>query len=226
MKSRFTAVLAAGLISASPAFATNITIDFEGPTSFTSIDQYDNGGTDQGGLLSGPNLGVSFGLDALEVKNGDGLGTGVNGTYYSNAPSPVGVMTPVGAAAVMNVLVGFGFIGEASFYYSSTAGTSVSIFSGLDGTGSLLGSFSLANNAQSNGCNDSPYCNWSQVTLAFNGVAKSIAFGDAANVASFDNVTVNAVPEPGSLALLTFGLAGMGVSARSGRLARRKQASL
>jgi hypothetical protein len=217
MKSRFIAVLAAGLISASPAFASNITIDFEGPSSFTSIDQYYNGG-----LLSGPNLGVSFGLDALELKND------VLGPYFSNAPSPVGVMTPVGAAAVMNVLVGFGFNGEASFYYSysSIAATSVSVFSGLDGTGTLLGSFSLANNAQSNGCSDSPYCNWSLATLAFNGVARSITFGDAANVAAFDNVTVNIVPEPGSLALLTFGLAGMAISTRSGRLARRKQASL
>ena len=206
MKLSLITVLVAGLMSVAPAFATAITIDFEGPTSFQSIDQYYNGGTDTAGA-SGPNLGVSFGLDALDIQN-DALGP-----YFSNAPSPIGVMAPVGADAAMNVAAGFEW---ASFWYSSIAAGTVDVYSGLNGTGTLLASFSLLNNAQSNGCTDSPFCNWSQETLSWGSKAQSIQFGNAANIAGFDNVKV--VPEPGSIALVSIGLAGFAASRRTRRI--------
>ena len=206
MKLSLITVLVAGLMSVAPAFASAISIDFEGPTSYASIDQYYNGGTDTAGA-SGPNLGVSFGGDALALQN-DALGP-----YFSNAPSPLGVMAPVGANAAMNVATGFEW---ASFWYSSTAAATVDVFSGLDGTGTLLASFNLLNNAQANGCSDTFYCNWSQVNLSWGTAAQSIQFGGAANVAGFDNVKV--VPEPGSIALVTIGLVGFAASRRTRRL--------
>ncbi len=191
--------LAAGLLSAAPAFSAPVTLDFEGASSFGSIDGYYNGGTDQYGA-SGPNLGVSFGLDALALSNDGVSGPGSNGEFYSNAPSPGTVMAVAGPSAALNVASGF--VGEVSFYYSSSAASSVSLFSGLDGTGSLLGTISL----DANGCADgSPYCFWKLATLDFSGVAQSIQFGGA-SLAAFDNVTVAPVPLPAAAWLLVSAL--------------------
>jgi hypothetical protein len=142
-------------------------------------------------------LGVDFGLDALAIQN------------------DFGVMTAVGADAAMNVAAGF--TGTASFFYSSLEAVTVGVYSGLNGTGTLLGSFELSANADL-GCSDSAFCNWTETSLSFNGVAKSIAFGAAADVAGFDNVTISAVPEPSQAIMLALGLSVIG--ARS--LRRRK----
>ncbi len=61
------AVLAAGLISTGSAFAAAVTLDFEGPDSFAPIDNFYAA------------QGVTFGLDALTIKNDPDF------TYYSGA---------------------------------------------------------------------------------------------------------------------------------------------
>lgn len=197
MKSIFYPAIVAGLLAAAPAFAT--TIDFETAASFDSIGDYY------------ATSGVSFGGDALAIQN-DTLGT-----YFTNAPSPLGVMTAVGADATMNVLNGF--TGLVSFFYASTDIATIGVYSGLNGTGDLLGVFDLFANA-TDGCSDSAFCNWTEATLSFLGIAKSITFGDAANVAdgaAFDNVSFtaasNSVPEPSTVLLLGLGLTAL-VSSR------------
>lgn len=202
MKSKLAAaLLAAGLVSAGPVSAALITLDFETPASFLPIDNHYS------------SLGVTFGGDALALQN-DELGP-----YFSNAPSPLGTMFAVGPDAIMNV--GVGFSGIVSLAYSATEASTVSIWSGLGGTGDLLHTFNLLGNAQSNGCGDSPYCNWSP--LSFNlglGLGRSITFGNATS-ALFDNVAINTVPVPAALPLLAMGVAGIGAFMR-----RRKQAAV
>ena len=65
----------------------------------------------------------------------------------------------------------------------------------------------------------SVYDSWTHATFNFAGVAKSFDLSAAAGVAGFDNMTINAVPEPESYAL---GLVGLGLV---GALARRRQAA-
>ena len=198
--------LVAPMLAVSPASAQVVLVTFETPTSFQSIDTHYAGGTDLAGV-AGVDLGVSFSGDALAVRND------AAGPYFSNAPSPIGVMAPVGPDAFMNVPVGFTGL---SFFYSSSAVVvdGVKVWSGLGGTGTVLASLSLLNNAQT-GCSSAPYCRFDSLSTTFTGVALSVSYGDAAGVAGFDNVSVTAVPEPTSLVLMALGLAGVaGVAAR------------
>ena len=193
---------------AAPALSTYqpITLDFEGVNSFDAIGDYYNGGTDTVGN-SGRNYGVSFTPAVLGLANDDAA------TYFANAPSALNVMYATDASAFMNVAIGF--TDAASFYYSSTtnAPNAIQIFSDLNGTGALLGSFSLNQNTPMN-CTGATYCNFEKTTVMFSGLAKSIAFGGNHGNVAFDDVTITPVPEASTYALLALGLGAIGLYAR------------
>ena len=206
-------VAAAVLLTGASAFAD--TLDFEGATSFASISNFYNGGTDSNGVGGGVNYGISFTGDALALSN-DELGP-----YFSNAPTAGTVMfSAPGADTTMNVAKGF--ISELSFYYSAATSALdvVTIYSGLNGTGDVLGSISLSSNAQMNGCSDSAFCNWQKISLSFTGVGQSVSFGGNAGNVAFDNIAItSAVPEPQAAALLALGMGGLLVAVRRQRRA-------
>ena len=199
------------LSSAFSAHAQLATIDFEGVNSFGAIDNYYNGGTDAAGN-TGANYGVSF------TPSAQGLSNDVLGTYFSNAPTPGGVMFAPDESAFLNSALGFS--GTVSLYYSSAvdALNSINIYSGLNGTGDLLASISLTANAAAGGCSDSAFCHFDNVGVAFAGTARSINFGSNGGLVAYDNVVLNPVPEPTGYALMALGLAGLG------RVARRRSA--
>ncbi len=196
MKPISAAVLA--LFAVAPAFAsTPFTVDFETPWAYdTAVDGYYGGGTASDGS-SGTNLGVSF----VGVV---GLSNDSNFTYYSGAPSPVGVAYAYTDSATPKALlnVAAGAIGHLSFYYSSPAAAAgaVKAYSGLNGTGTLLGSIDLAAN------DGGSYATWTKKSLYFSGTALSFDLSGSASGVALDNI--QGVPEPTTVALL---LAGLGV---------------
>jgi len=220
-------VVTLGLLLGAPAYAAAapIVLTFEGIGNTANILGFYNGGTDSAGN-SGPNVGVSFVSGALGVRDSDAGGTG----NIAREPSGQTVLFFLDvAAAVMTVPAGFdtGF----SFFYSANPAVgngTVSVFDGLNGTGNVLATsvLSAAATPQS-GCGggdpNGTYSCWAIVGVGFNGIAKSISFGGAANFIAFDDVTFGSVtpgtggggqtvPEPASLAL--FGLAALAAATR------------
>jgi hypothetical protein len=184
------ATLALALGLASPAFAAApLSIDFE--KSWAN-------GTEVGATYAAD--GVTF-TNVLGLSNNDGLGSLPGGAYYAGAPSPLGVAFAqldgvVNTAAYMNVTAGV--TGGLSFFYSTPSDAPVAIkaYSGLNGSGTLLGSINLT-------ANSADYTAWNKAVLSFSGTAKSFDLTGTANVVGLDNIT--AVPEPTSVALLLAG---------------------
>ena len=180
------------------ASAQTIVLDFEKSWPFgAEVQGYYGGGAASDGT-SGANAGVSF-------VNVSGLSNDASFTYYSGAPSPLGIAyaftSAPGDHAYMNVTAGA--VGALSFFYSSpsvaTIPGAIVAYSGLNGSGAQLGSINLAND------DGGDYSGWRAASFSFFGIARSFDLTATANIVALDNVTVTAVPEPGSLALLLLG---------------------
>ena len=191
----FTAA-ALALFATAPAFAIApaFTVDFEKSWDYLdgSVNGYYAGGTAADGT-SGANLGVSF-------SGVSGLSNDANFTYYSGAPSPQGVAYAYADSSFMNVAAGVQ--SSLTFAYSSATSVlgAVKAYSGLNGTGNLLGSFDLAANTSGG------YGTWSSATFAFSGVAASFDLSSSVNAVAFDNISnVSAVPEPSTYAMMLLG---------------------
>ena len=233
MKSLF--LIAAGLAAiAAPASAAVIYLDFEGIAPYPNnnnvlINEYYNGGAASNGNI-GPNYGVEF-TSAAQLLCLNTAGTVCSNTSRGGLGIPTsqrGAMYFPGANPIMNVAAGFdtGF----SFVYSApyTAGTSVSVYSGLNGTGTLLGSMTLSLTPAA-GCdysiaNGAGYCPFAAAGLTFAGVAQSVVFGGPVNTQVFDDITFGSampggVPEPATWALLIAGFGLVGTAARRRRRA-------
>jgi hypothetical protein len=201
--------------------ASTIDMTFEGVGNVASVNDFYNGGTDSQGN-SGVNYGVSFSSSSLGLVESSHGGSG----NFSNTSSGSTVLFFTSSTAVLNDAAGFsnGF----SFFYASSQSATVTVYSGLNKTGSVLATLNLPSNYASCG-----YCQFDSVGMNFAGLAHSVDFGGAANFVAFDDITIGsadagptatasspaaaaAVPEPESMLLI-----GLGVVALAG--ARRKQ---
>lgn len=221
--SKQTLLIAAALIAfaAAPAKATTV-------ITFDTLDGADNeapqtyyaGGQGSQGSTGGPNLGVSFSDNAIT-----GVLQGYAGANTNSANSPSGpniLYFASGSAATMNVAGGFN--GALSFYYSAPfAGGAIDIWSGANGTGSLLATLALPTTPDSfddAGCLYTDFCPYAPITIAFAGTGRSVDFSGTENQVAFDNISFNpagGVPEPTTWALLTTGLGLLGATLRRRR---------
>ena len=215
MKRAFVLAVLAALVVVG-ANAGVITLTFEGLQNLEPVNNFYNGGT--GGLGSGPgtNFGISFTSDSLAIIEDDKGGTG----NFADEPSADTILFFLtGAGDTMNVASGFdtGF----SFFYSATSVGSVNVYSGLNGTGTLLQTLSLAANTNA-GCpgEDDTYCVWTPIGVTFAGTAESVVFSGAANFIGFDNITLGSstptstTPEPATPMTLSAIFAGLALLRR------------
>jgi hypothetical protein len=206
--------------------ASIITLTFEGLGNEESVDNYYNGGLGGSGSGPGPNDGIVFSSNSLALIEDN---HGGNGNEGEEPAGDTGLFFLSGGADTMDVAGGFttGF----SFFYSAPydAG-SITVYSGLDGTGSVLATLALPLTADGavSGCSDNPganFCPFVPIGVTFSGTAESVNFGGSADEIVFDNITLGSAvaggsaPEPGSIFLLISGIGALGVYRRRSRRA-------
>jgi hypothetical protein len=213
--------LVLGLLASAVASATIVmTFDqLHGHGEFADgeyVDNYYDGGCGgsyvYGGVTcGGPDYGVIW-TQAV-------AGHAPMGLPVADQPSPPNVMAfDDNSGAYMDVSGGFS--GGFSFYYAAVRGPgSINLYSGIDGTGSLLATLALPVSSDPD-CQGpfGDYSCWAPIGVSFSGIARSVDFSESVfyNVA-FDNVTLgsttptNPVPEPAALGMFGLGALLIGV---------------
>jgi PEP-CTERM motif len=197
------------VLAVASARAGTIVLTFEGLQNLEPVLNYYNGGLGGFGSGPGPNFGITFGSDSLGIVS---VAVGGSGNFSGAPTMPTVLFFLSGPGDVMDVPAGFttGF----SFFYSAINEPGVvSVWSGLNATGTMLASLDLPvtpSEPGTPGCPFGQYCPWFPVGVSFSGTAESVNFSGTANQIGFDNITLGSktpvVPEPATLTLFGSGL--------------------
>ena len=178
---------------AAPAMADVVVIDFDSLVNNVYINTYYAGGIDSLGHLGGADHGISF----VGFVTAPGAGATSTPNYaYAN-----------GATGTINVAGGFSAL---SFTYGTLAPAAISVYSGLNGSGTLLGAGLFNGNAMA----------FMPGSVAFSGLAHSVMLSARPSHAALDDVAFTMtppIPEPHTWAMLAAGLAVTTVAARRRR---------
>jgi hypothetical protein len=192
------AALVSVALASAPASAQ--LLDFDGITSFASVDNYYNGGTSSAGDV-GPNYGIVF-------QAGDWITT----TGFGETSEPNLAYSASGAGWI-NFLNGTttGF----NFSYGGFTDTTFNVYSGLGGTGALLASVLIPATTPAS---------FDFIVVPFAGVAHSIVISGGVAQFGWDDVTFGSltpggVPEPATWAMMLGGFALVGSAMRRKKVA-------
>lgn len=196
------AALLLSLLAVTQAQASIMT--FEGLQDFEYVQDYYAGGHGSLGSGPGPNYGISFTGNAYTSIDADAGGTG----NFGGEPSPSTAISFQQGSAYMNSESGFASV--LSFYYSNpNNSSSITLYSGKNGTGQVLGTLFLPLTAYQG--QPDPTGNLSPLvyaSISFSGVAHSVDFIQLAHSAYVDDISITPVPEPetGMMAMIGLGV--------------------
>lgn len=204
------------IVGVQAASAGVIVLTFAGLDNATFADgplNYYAGGLSLTGAGPGPNHGISFSDNAFTC--GTSAADICNGLAKPPAPGNFLIFAhQPGGTSVMDVVHGFG--GGFALYYNNVFDPhAVQIFSGLDGTGTLLATLDLPTTPIGfgiAGCGGAPVCPFLPVGVTFSGVAHSVRFADAENDVAFAGITLGspvAAPEPATSFVFAAALMGL-----------------
>lgn len=215
--------------AAGSAMADTVVLKFEniipaGSQSAPIGNFYDGGGG------AANNFGITFSSNALAVclnTPGNICSNASRGGLGDPTSQNGGLFFLEGSQTFMNDPAGF-TTGFSLFYSAVNNPGSLSVYSGLNGTGTLLATLNLPLTASN--CSSTygaSFCPFAPIGVTFAGTAESISFAGVANQIAFDDVTfgsatpgVPTIPEPSTLVLL---LTGAGAAAT--QIKRRLSAS-
>jgi hypothetical protein len=191
-------IMASALAIVGATAASAQTIDFDAMSTFVTVDNFYAGGTDSLGEV-GPNEGIVFQGGDWAVITGYGETSQPNFAYSQSGAGSIDFLG--------------GFSGSVSFTYGAFSDTTINIFSGLGGSGTLLASVLAPT--------DSPFA-FSPFSISFAGLAHSFVIAGGPAQFGIDDLTVNAsaAPEPASWALMLGGFGAIGGALRSRRKAQ------
>ncbi len=191
------AALLAGVCAAQTG---SLTLTMEGLANQEEILNYYTGGLGSAGSGPGPNYGITFGTGARALISSAAGGTG----NFSGNPSgnTAADFVKGGGSVIMNVLRRLYRRGFSFYYANATSGSgAVTLYDGANGTGNILATLLLSPTGSN--CNSSQfaYSCWVAEGVSFGGIAESVDFGNAIQVALFDNFTIGS-PTPGGALIM------------------------